>query len=122
MDKTDHQTNFLSGLLWGLLIGAGLTYFLTNTEEGKKIKKELQGKGKEALDNLADLITDIEGRGEEFKTKAKAIQAQLEEKAQSLKAQVAEEAQEQLAHIDVLRERGREVSKRFFVKNGKSLA
>ena len=117
-----HHDGFLNGLILGALLGAGAVYFLTSTEEGKKIKKDLQEKGKDALENLAELINEVEERGEEFKQKAKTIQAQLEEKAQSFQATVAEEAQEQLTHIDTLRERGREVSKRFFTKNGKALS
>jgi polyhydroxyalkanoate synthesis regulator phasin len=117
-----HHDGFLNGLILGALFGAGAVYFLTSTEEGKKIKKDLQEKGKDALENLADLISEVEERGGEFKQRAKTIQAQLEEKAKSLQVRVAEEAQEQLAHIDTLRERGREVSKRFFTKGGRTLA
>jgi polyhydroxyalkanoate synthesis regulator phasin len=122
MSDRHHSNGFLNGLILGALLGAGAFYFLTSTEEGKKIKKDLQEKGKDALENLADLIAEVEERGEEFKQRAKKIQAQLEEKAKSLQVRVAEEAQEQLAHIDSLRERGREVGGRFFTKGGKSLA
>jgi polyhydroxyalkanoate synthesis regulator phasin len=122
MSDSGRNNNLLTGLILGALVGAGLVYFLTSTEEGKKIKKQLQEKGKITLDKLADLIEEVEEKGEEFKQKAKKIQAQLEEKARDIQGRVAEEAKEQLVHIDELRERGQEASKRFFVKNGKTLA
>lgn len=122
MSDRDRHNGFLSGLVLGVLIGAGLYYFLTSTEEGKKVKKELKKKGEDALDNLADLIEEVEERGEEFKERAKGIQAELEEKAKDVREEVAEEAKEQLTHIDKLRERGRKATKKFFTKNGKSLA
>lgn len=119
---SDHDRNggFLSGLVLGALVGAGLVYFLTSTEEGKKVKKQWRKKGEIALDNLADLIEEVEEKGEEFKKKAKEIQAELKEKAGDVRQEVAEEAKEQLSHIDKLRERGRKAAK-FFTRNGKSL-
>lgn len=122
MSERDRDGGFLSGLVLGALIGAGLFYFLTSTEEGKKVKKQLKEKGKDALDNLADLIEEVEEKGEEFKQKAKEIQAELEKKTKDVRKEVVEEAKEQLTHIDKLRERGRRATRRFFTKNGKSLA
>lgn len=122
MSDRDREGGFFSGLILGALIGAGLFYFLTSTEEGKKVKKKLREKGEGALDDLADLIEEVEERGEEFKKKAKEIQAKLEEKTEDVRKEVAEEAKEQLTHIEELRERGRKVTKRFFIRNGKSLA
>lgn len=121
MADRDHNGGFFSGLVLGALVGAGLFYFLTSTEEGEKVKKQLQKKGKLALDNLADLIEEFEEKGEEFKKRAKQIQGELEEKAKDVKEGVAEEAKEQLTHIEELRERGRKASKKFFTRNGKSL-
>lgn len=122
MSDRHHNGGFLNGLILGALVGAGAFYFLTSTEEGKKVRKQLEEKGKDALENLGDLVSEVEEKGGEFKQKAKAIQGQLEEKAKSIQTRVAEEAQEQLVHIDTLRERGREVSKRSFTKRGKALA
>lgn len=122
MSDRDRNGGFLSGLILGALIGAGLAYFLTSTEEGKKVKKQLREKGKDTLDNLAEIIEEVEERGEEFKKKVKVIQTELEKKAGDVREEIAEEAKEQLTHIDKLRERGREATKKFFTRNGKSLA
>lgn len=73
------------------------------------------------MDDLSDLIDEIEEKGEEFKKKAKQVQAQLEEKAKSIEGEVVEEAKEQLGHIKQLRERGRQAA-RFFTRNGKPLS
>lgn len=121
MADRDRSDGFLSGLVLGAMIGAGLAYFLTSTEKGKEVKKQLRERGKDTLDNLADLIEEVEERGEEFKKKAKEIQTELEKKAGDVREEVAGEAKEQLTHIDKLRERGRKATKRFFTKNGRSL-
>lgn len=122
MSDRDRNGGFLSGLVLGALIGASLFYFLTSTEEGKKVKKQLRKKGKDTLDNLAETISEFEEKGEEFKKKAGKLQAALEEKTKDIREEVAEEAKEQLTHIDKLRERGRKATGKFFTKNGKSLA
>jgi len=122
MADRDRDGGFLSGLVLGALIGAGLVYFLTSTEEGKKVKKQLKKKGKDTLDNLAETISEFEEKGEEFRKKAEKLQAALEEKTKDIREEVGEEAKEQLTHIDKLRERGRKATKKFFTKNGKSLA
>lgn len=102
--------NFFTGLVLGAIFGAGVFYFLTSTEEGKKVKKRLAEKSEDVLDNLADLIGKIEEKGEEFKKKAQKVQAELEEKA----------ATSSLSQIEKLRERGRWAVK-FFTRNGKPL-
>jgi DNA-binding PadR family transcriptional regulator len=112
---------YLSGLIAGTLIGAGLAYFLTQTEEGKRIKKDLTTKGKRALDDLAETIVDFEKKGEEFKKKAKKLQGELEQKTKDVKKEVVKEAQEQLAQVEELKKRGRQITKRSFIKNGKKL-
>ena len=121
MSEENRGNNFLGGLILGSVIGAGLYYFLTSTEEGKRIKTRIREKSEEALGNLNELVLEIEERGEEFKQKAKQIQAQLEEKAKSVQTEVVEEAKEQLGHINELRERGREAVN-FFTRNGKPLS
>lgn len=114
--------NVLSTLILGVVVGAGLVYFLTSTKEGERVKKDLKKKGKIALDNLADLTEDLRTKGKEFKTKAKKVRTDFEKKAKSFKKEVAADAQEQLAHIDQLRERGRAVSKRFFTRAGRAVS
>ena len=121
MSDQDHQGGFFQGLIMGALIGAGAFYFLTQTKEGEKVRQQLKKKGEEALDNLGELVEDFEAKGEEFRTRAKEIQTQLEEKTKDVSKEIVEEAQEKLGHIEQLRERGRKVSKKFFVRNGKPL-
>jgi len=110
-----HQNNFLSGLLFGALISAGLAYFLTSTEEGKKIRKQIRQKGEDALDELSDLIKDLEQKSEEFKQKAMVVENQLAEK-------VGEVKEEGLEQIEKLREQGRQAAGKFFTHNGKPLS
>lgn len=117
--NSHHDNHFLTGLVLGALIGAGLTFFLVSDEETKeKIKK----KGKVALDNLADIISELEEKGGEFKEKTKKLQAELEERTKDFREEVAEEAGTQLTHIEKLRERGRKATRRFFTRSGKKIA
>lgn len=120
MDDRNHRDNyFLTGLVLGALIGAGLAFFLVSDEE---TKKKLKKKGKIALDNLADIISELEEKGGEFKRKAKRLQAELEEKTKDVQEGASEEVEVQLAHIEKLRERGREATRRFFTRAGKKVA
>jgi len=102
--------SFLTGLVLGIILGAGFVYFLSSTEEGKVIKKRLKKKTEDALGNLGKLIEEIEERGEEFKKKAAEIQKQLEERTR----------ESNFSSIEELRERGRRAI-RFFTRNGKPL-
>ena len=120
-ERDNSASGFFQGLIMGALIGAGAFYFLTQTEEGEKVKKRIKKKSEEALDNLAELVEEFEEKGEEFRARAKEIQVKLEEKAKNVKEEVAEEAQEKLSHIEKLRKRGRLASKTFFTRNGKPL-
>lgn len=120
-DDRNRGSNFVLGVILGALVGAGSYWFLTSTEEGKKVKKQIQKKGEEALDNLADMVEDLEEKGEEFKEKAQEVQKELEEKTQSLKEEVADRAQEGLEQIEDLRQRGQKAAAKFFTKNGKPL-
>lgn len=121
MSECDREGGFLRGLIMGVILGAGAYYFLTQTKEGKKVKKKIKKRGEEILDDLADLVDEFEEKGKEFRTQVKKLQDELEQKARDVKKEVAEEAKEQLTHIDNLRERGRQVAKKFFTRNGKPL-
>ena len=120
-EQSNRGHNFFTGLVLGTALGAGLYYFLTSTQEGRRIKQQLKEKSGDVLDNLSDLVDEIEERGEEFKKKAKQVQAQLEQKAKNIKGEVVEEAKEQLDYIKQLRERGRQAAQ-FFTRNGKPLS
>jgi len=122
MTNQNKRNGLFSGLILGVLIGAGLVYYLTSTEEGQKVKSGLKKKGQKALDDLSKTILDLENKGSEFKKKAKQIQVELEKKTESFQKEVSGEAKGQLAQIEELRKRGRKATKKFFTKNGKSLS
>lgn len=109
-DHDSSVANFLNGLVLGAVLGAGAFYFLTSTEEGKKVKKRLQMEGQDLLEDLTDLVEEVEEKGGEFKKKAIKVQEQLSEKAVA----------PALSQIEKLRERGRQAT-RFFTRNGKPL-
>lgn len=119
-DREGGGASFFRGLICGVLAGAGLFYFLTNTEEGKRIKKKIKKQGKEALDNLTEIVGELEEKGRDFKEKAKEFQVELEKKAKDVGGEIAQEAQEKLSQIEDLRERGRKAAK-LFTRKGKPL-
>lgn len=122
MSDEEHQGyNLFTGLIMGIIIGAGVVYFLTSTEEGKRVKKQLKEKGEDVLDDLTDIIEEVEEKGEEFKKKALEVQGQLEEKTGDVKKEITQEVKEGLSQIEELRERGRRAVKAF-TRNGKPLA
>jgi len=120
-DFEERSSSFFRGLILGALIGAGAYYFLTSTEEGKKVKEKLKKQGENALDNLGEIVNELEEKGEEFKEKAKKLQKELEEKSKNVGGEIKEEVEEKLTEIESLRERGRKAA-RSFTRNGKPLA
>ena len=122
MSDQDHGGCYLQGLIMGALIGAGLYYFLTSTKEGEKVKKILKEEGEGALGDLAKLTTDLEKKGEVFRTEVNRLQTELEERVEGGSEEEVVEAENKLNHIDYLRERGRRATKKFFVRNGKTLS
>ena len=120
-DYEHHGSNFFSGLVFGAIIGGGLVWFLTQTRQGEKIRKQVKEKSKDTIDNLTDLIEEIEEKGKEFKKKVKDIQEELSQKACESKGEIAEKAQQGLSKVEELQERGRKAAKKFFIRNGKSL-
>jgi Flp pilus assembly protein TadB len=117
MEKHDRGNNFLNGLVFGALIGAGLAFFLASDE---KTKKKLKRKGRATLENLGELVAEVEEKGKKFSQEAQKVKAELEEKAKS--GELGKETREKLAHIDKLRERGRKATGRFFTRSGKKLS
>lgn len=90
----------------GVLVGAGLYYYLSATEEGKKLHRKVRQK---TLEGLGELVDEIEKKGQEFKKKAQQVQDKL-----------GKETDQQLDHIKQLRERGRRAVN-FFTSKGKPL-
>jgi gas vesicle protein len=120
-DNTHSSDSFLTGLILGALLGAGALYFLSSTEEGKKVKKQLAEGSGDVLDNLADLVNDIEEKGQEFEKKAEQVKGLLEEKVGETTTTVVEEVKDDLTQIKKLQERGRRAIK-YFLKDGKPLS
>jgi len=120
-DNQHTNDSFLTGLILGALLGAGAFYFLTSTDEGKKVKKQLAEKSGDVLDNLADLVGEIEEKGEEFEKKAEQVKGMLEEKVGQTATVAVEEVKDDLTQIKKLQERGRRAIK-YFLKDGKPLS
>lgn len=108
-----HCESLLTGLLLGLIIGGGIFYFLTATDEGKKVKKKLIKKGKEALEELGDLVEEIEENKGKLEQKAKETQEQIVKKIESL-----EEKKDSL--VNKIEKEKRKFA-RFFKRNGRPL-
>lgn len=125
-DQNDRS--FLTGLIIGGAIGAGLV-FLFGTEKGKKVREEIKEKGADILDDLDDVLEELEEKGKELKKKAQIVKEEVVEKVGDLKEKAGEEMMEKLddtlAKIETLQERGREATaalrKKYFLKAGKSL-
>lgn len=113
-------SGFVIGFVLGAMAGAVLL-FLFGTEKGKKLKEELQKKGKFSFKNLKELLEEFEERGTEFKKKAGEMTKKLEKKVESQAPEVKKAAEKGLTHIKKLQERGRKIAGRFFKRNGKSL-
>lgn len=98
---------FLSGLVLGGLLGAGLVFFL-GTQEGEKIKKDVGRARRRAVDLIDEILDEL---GEE--------KEKVEEKV--------EEVRKELKEPDLVKdtqERGRraaEAARRFFHRAGKKL-
>jgi len=120
-DHDHKENNFFPGLVLGALIGVGASYFLLSTERGKKIRKQIEKKGEETLDSLADFVEEFEEKGNEFRQRAMEIKAELEEKAEDFEGEVLDEAKDQLEKIEELEDRGRKVAQKVFTRNGKPL-
>ena len=117
-----HRTgHYFSGLIAGVLIGAGIYHYLTTTSEGQKVKKKIQEKGQQTLDHLLELVKDFEVKGKEFKQTVDRLQVDLENKVKESDLTQKKVVQDQLAKVKQIRDRGRQATKKFFQKNGKSL-
>ena len=110
-DRSHH--NLLTGLVLGVVAGAGLYYFFTKTDKGKQIKKVIEKKGKETLGELEDLIGQIEEKGKEFKTQAQKVHKRLENELSS-------GVKKDLSPIKNPGQGNKKTSK-FFTRNGKTL-
>jgi gas vesicle protein len=107
------ESNFASGLLWGVIIGAiGMFFFAT--KKGKKLKNYLSEHGEKIFEELEELYEEKEV-GKKIK---KLVEPQT--KANKIKEK-QDDATEDLTHIAKLQERGRKAARNFFTRRGKSL-
>jgi len=124
MNEKDRGGGFLSGLVWGTIIGAVLV-FLFGTKEGRKVKDQLAKKGKELVEDLPQIIKDLEKQGKEFAQKTEEVKKKLEKKAKELSSEAKEKIESSLTHIEETQEKGRQaaatIRKHFFMKKGKKL-
>lgn len=80
-EKTEdhHRGNgFLSGLVLGGLLGAGIV-FLLGTEEGEKVKKDAQKYRRRAVDLIDDVLEELGEKKEEVEEKVVEVRKELEE-------------------------------------------
>lgn len=118
-DYQERGGSFFKGLVFGALAGAGVYYFLSNTKEGKKLKKQIKEHGDDVLNNLHEVVSEFEEKGREFGEKAKELQAKLEKKVKD-GGEEAGSAKKELSQIEKLQERGRRAVK-IFTRQGKPL-
>lgn len=120
MAEKEKSTNFLSGLAFGLLVGAGVYHFLSG-EKGEELRKVIKKRGKEFVDELSEAVGQVEEKGEEIKEGVSLTKKEMQKKVKEAKEEVTDLAKDQIEHIDELRERGRSAAK-FFLRKGKSLS
>lgn len=117
----DRKSSFLEGLIAGAAIGIG-GYLFLQTDQGKKVKKELAKKAEPYLDDLGGLLEDLKDQSSELLEKAEEVKTTIEEKIVEGKEEAQEvltdKLENSLTHIEELQERGREatatIRKKFF--------
>ena len=93
---------FLRGLFWGIILSVGALVFF-ETEKGQKLKKKLEIKGEDLLEEIEDLVERAEKKSQELLDSAQEVGAEIKEKAE-------ENLGVSLSHIEALQEHGREIS------------
>ena len=120
-DHTRGDFKFFVGLFLGGLIGALVIFFL-GTKEGKKAGKAIEEKGKEALDDLQDTVTQIEQKGKDMLHQGEVIKDQILTQVETVKEDIQDTASEKLdsalAEIEAMQEQSLSttaaIRKRFF--------
>jgi len=97
MNNNDYKGNFLPGLIFGAMIGAGLVWFFTKTKEGQKMGEEFKEKGIDKLENLGELIEDIEKKGMEFRNKVEEVKTEIKEKFELNEGEADSSSKEKLS-------------------------
>lgn len=99
--KSDN-TNNLSALTAGLVIGAAFVYLFA-TEDGKKLKEQLILEGKKILENMGQEVNKAQDQIEEAKEKVVEVAQQVESVADVVQDLVVEVPQ----HIAAVQKKGR---------------
>ncbi|HUW21296.1 MAG TPA: YtxH domain-containing protein [Candidatus Bathyarchaeia archaeon] len=124
MNEKERGNGFFSSFILGALVGAVLV-FLFGTDEGKKIKDQLAQKGKELVDDLPEMISDLEKQGQEFVENTGDVRRKLEAKARELSPKVKKEVEKSLSNIEEAQGKGHTITaafrKHFFTRRGKRL-
>ena len=79
-DKSNGEDGFYKGLVYVILLGVGLNWFI-NTKEGKRLKKQINARSEEFLDKtrekidqaLEDNFIENDQTSVEIKEKAESI-------------------------------------------------
>ena len=117
----DRKSSFLEGLMVGAVLGVG-GYLFLQSDQGKKIQKELKKKAEPYLEDIGDLLEDLKDQSNDLIEKAEEVKNTLEDKIEEGKEQaediLTDKLESSLSHIEVLQERGREatatIRKKFF--------
>ena len=123
----EYRGGFFEGLATGLVLGVSAYVFL-GTDEGKKLKKNLQKKAGPYLDDFEEVLEELKDQSGNLLQKAEEVKDSLEEKLEETTSQVvpavAEKLDDSLSHIEMLQERGRKatasIRKKFFKNIKKS--
>lgn len=123
-DTNQRDIKFWIGFFIGGLLGAIVLFFL-GTKEGKRTGRELEGKGRDLLDDFLNKLETLEHKGKELVLEGeelkKDVVSSLEEKKEEITESATEKIDSALAHIEALQERGRETTaalrKRLTFKN-----
>ena len=108
--NNEHKDNrFWFGFFIGGLIGAAIIVLL-GTKEGKKIKKLLEKKGKDVLEDLGEKVDDLKEKREELIEKGEVLKdqvvEQIIEKKEELTEVATEKLDETLSHIESIQQQG----------------
>ena len=115
MSQKQSSPIFFSGLVTGAVLGIGAYFFLTSTEEGRKIRRQMKDKGNQALADLGDLVEDLEGKGEELRHQVRETQEKVKGKIEQIGGGFDQ------TEIEKIQTRGRQMAARFFTRKGKSV-
>lgn len=108
-----HNHSFRIGLFLGGLIG-GVVIFFLGTKEGRKLSKEIHGKGEGWFSDFESRLYELEKKGLSLLKDGELLKNEVlkSTKVQSdkLSKKAIKKADETLAHIEKIQERGRKTT------------